>query len=243
MTCPHCGSVFEGSGISVQFCPTCGKRVDLDPTGGPVESEPFLQTMKGVLFEPDRFWSGVSPTGTLWDALSFGWVTTALGMLISLPITLLQSRGQQAQIDQAMAKMQGQIPPELEGIVRSMMGTGASVGLHLGSALLYPVFFFIGAAILHLFCLIVGASRNGFNATARVYGYANAPNLLSGLPCINVLGVIYSLVLEAWGIGKVQQTSYGRAAAAVLLPLIVVCCCAIPALVFGLVALIGAAAK
>jgi hypothetical protein len=203
----------------------------------------YFQTWKSILFKPDEFWSGVSPTGTLWDALSFGWVTVALGLLISLPISLLQSTGQQAQLDQVMAQAQGQIPAEMERVVRMLLGAGASAAFHVGSAVLYPLFFFIGAGILHLFCLLVGASRNGFNATARVYGYANAPALLSGLPCINALAGIYVLVLEAWGIGKVQQTTYGRAAAAVLMPLVLLCCCAIPAVIFGVVALVGAAAQ
>jgi hypothetical protein len=201
----------------------------------------YFQTWKSVILEPEKFWSGVSPTGTLWDSLSFGWITGVLGMLIGLPLSFLQNIGRQAQIDQMMTRMH--VPPEMESFVRSVMGAGGSVAVLVGSGLLYPVLFIIGAAILHLFCLIVGASKNGFNATARAYGYASAPGLLSGIPCINVLAGVYTLVLEVWGISKVQQTTTGRAAAAVLLPIVLVCCCAVPVIIFGVMAAVGAASR
>ncbi len=232
--CPHCGNIFESMGATAPNCPHCGQRVDppgSDLSGG--EPTPwerrgevglltgYWETWKGVVFSPDKFWERVQPQGSLWDALAFAWIASAISTLMGLPLQLVQGSGQ---LQQALDKMNN-IPPEVRESLLSFFGGGGQLGLALVSLLFFPVSFFIGAGIVHLFCMIFGLAQNGFNATARAVGYAMAPLVLSWVPCVNLFLVVYILVLEVWGLAKLQRGTYGKAAAAVLTPYVVMCCC------------------
>jgi len=243
--CPHCGNSFESLGSAPPNCPHCGHRVDgTADTSGPAAPEPgssapgeestpwerrgelgllsaYWETWKGILLSPEKFWERVRPQGSLWDALAFAWIASALGTLLGLPLQLLQNTDQ---LREALDRV-NEIPPEVRESLLSFFGGGGQLGLALGGLLLYPVTFIITAGILHLFCMLFGMAQNGFNATARAVGYAMAPLALSWVPCVNLFLFVYILVLEVWGLARLQRATQGRAAAVVLIPYVLLCCC------------------
>lgn len=95
----------------------------------------------------------------------------------------------------------------------------------LSGAVFWPVGFVVSAGLLHLVAVLVGASQRGFPATARALGYAWGPMVLGGVPGLNLLALLYTAVLTAWGLKELHGTSWERAWAAVGLPLLLVCCC------------------
>lgn len=278
--CPHCTTVFTTDRGGIQFCPSCGKQINVPapeapstgappdggdawgaglpppPSAGPgfsggipppsggayaggafPEGEPvdaptpwedrrrlglikaYGLTVKEVMLAPDKFWSHLSPTRNWVDALLFAWLTLGIGSLLSLPLTLLQLGMQR---DTAGLES---MPEEFRAVFEAFTQPAAIVGWTLGSLLLYPLLFVIGAGIFHLLCLLFGAGKNGFGATARAVGYATAPLLLAGVPCLNVVASLYFYVLTIWGTARVQRTDWWRPLAALLLPLVLLCCC------------------
>jgi hypothetical protein len=197
----------------------------------------YWETWKSVMFSPDTFWERARPEGSLWDALAFSWIATAVSTLLSLPLQLIQGAGQ---LQQALDRM-NDLPPGVRETLASVAGGGVMVGVALVGLLLFPVVFFIGAGIVHLSCMIFGKAQNGFTATARVVGYAAAPTLLSFIPCVNVLLVIYLIVLEVWGVAKLQRTTYGWAATVVIAPYVVLCCCGCSAVFASVMSAVEAA--
>jgi len=251
--CPHCGHTFESTGQEFHFCPDCGRRVKENPStssaagasspgpdgspynaAAPAREEPtpwerrkelgllqgYWQTWTKVVLSPAKFWASVSPQGPLQDALFFSWITSAISSLMSLPFLFLQD-------PEGIRRGLQMLPLSAEAQRMAMIvlsGNGRTV-LVLTGLVLYPLGFIINTAIIHLFALLFGASKNGFTATARAAAYSAAPMLLGWLPCVGVAAGLYVVVLYIWGLGALQRTSTGRAGAAVLSPIGVVLCC------------------
>jgi hypothetical protein len=188
----------------------------------------LFETWKRTLFSPQAFWASVKPDGSWTDALIYAWIFFTVGVLLSAPLGPLGlgGFGMQSLLDQ----MEDFAPGAREAVHAYLTRASA---LQLGcSIFLYPFFAIVGAAILHLFCMLFGASKNGYYATLRVVGYAGATQVFSPIPCIGFLAFLYGLVLVVLGLASVQQTSLIRATAAVLAPFLL--CCGLGAAGFGL---------
>ncbi len=112
------------------------------------------------------------------------------------------------------------------------MGIGVLLVTAVMTILLLPLFIltgiFIGAAILHLMLIIVGAANSGFEATVRVVCYAQTAQLANVIPlCGSLVAAIWGLILYIVGIAAGHRTTHGKAALAVLLPGVL--CCAFTA--------------
>jgi hypothetical protein len=186
----------------------------------------FWQTWTGAMFRPQEFWPRVRPDANWFDALSFAWILFVVTQVLSLPFGALGQKfaGQGMEKFQEALERMGPWAQQLVGYLMESSVSSALMKV-IFSAISYPIFFFVGAAVLHLFCLMLGASKNGFWATARASGYAAAPTLFNFIPCIGVLASIYMIVQLIFGIQSLQETSFGKAAAIVLLPGILLCCC------------------
>jgi hypothetical protein len=181
----------------------------------------YFGTWKRELFSPDPFWRSVRPDGSLWDAISFGWITS---LVYALPAALVSWGQVQLQTQSAFGN------PGLEGPLREFVQLSRDPRWLFGSMaatlVFYPATFLISAAIFHVLCLIFGAGKNGFTATARVFGYASAPMLVGWVPCLGpIVAGLYSLVLQIWGLTRIHRTDVWRPIVAyVVLILLSVCC-------------------
>ena len=96
----------------------------------------------------------------------------------------------------------------------------------LFSPALVAVVIVVGAAIDHLFLLIVGGAKSGFGATLRVICYAQAGQALQALPaCGSLLAVVACIAFTVVGLSSAHRISIGRAGLAIALPLILCCVC------------------
>jgi hypothetical protein len=200
----------------------------------------FWQTWKKTMLSPETFWPSVRPDRPWTDALFYGWAITAVNAVLAVPFMLLNFSSMQEQFEQVFRQMKD-LPPELMQTMRDLSShSGAfALGIMVSSIVFYPLGFIINSGIIHLFCLIWGAGKNGFNATARVIGYSSAPLLLGWIPVVGGLVGIYALVLECWGISKVQETTMGRAVGGVLSIVGLVFCCICGIGVFAVMAAVG----
>src|SRR5277367_2436296 len=127
----------------------------------------LFETWKRTLFTPQAFWASVKPDGSWTDALIYAWILFTVGVLVSAPLGPLGLGriGMQSFLNQLE-----DLPPGAREAVQTYFA-GAS-GLQLGcSVFLYPLLLIVSAAILHVFCMLFGASKNGYYATLRVMAY------------------------------------------------------------------------
>ncbi|MBI3181791.1 MAG: YIP1 family protein [Myxococcales bacterium] len=235
--CARCGSFMceECSlGRQSQLCPKCralagGER---EPTPWERRAELGLvqalwQTWKKTILTPEKFWVALKPDGSVGEAFLYAWILSSLGAVMQFLMGIINVGGGKEQLEQALRQARD-LPSEIEGPLRALLDNymALMVGILIGSVVLYPLSYIIGAALLHLGALIFGAAKNGFGATARVAAYAAAPAVLAWIPFVGGLMFIYILILQAWGIMKAQETTVGRAIGAVLFFPLLVCCCA-----------------
>jgi hypothetical protein len=196
----------------------------------------FFETWKQTLLTPQAFWASVKPNGSWTDALIYGWILSVLGTLIATPFRALDYN--RTWLKPALAQLEG-LPPQARAVVRNALASSGGYSFPW-TLILYPLFLLIGVAILHLFCMLFGASKNGYFATLRVVAYAAATSLFVGIPYLGFLAFLYGVVLIILGISSVQETTIGRAAAAVLVPWVLLCCCAAAVFALGASVLVGA---
>lgn len=208
----------------------------------------FFESWKSAITGPEAFWRSVRPDGGLGDGLLFAWICYAVNIVLQIPLNAAMSgfnRPQMEQLRELTERME--LPPEmrqqLESVLSLLLGSGGTVGILIGVVILFPLGFIIWTAFIHLFALMFGAAKNGFNATARVIGYAYAPYLFGWVPCLGgLVAPIFSLILTAWGLARVQDSTTGRGAAVVITPFALCCCCVSLLFAIGISAAVSAAA-
>jgi hypothetical protein len=236
-TCTRCGNFTcdECSQGNTATCPACRAQapgpLGREPTAWERRSELGLvqaawQTWKKSLLEPEKFWSSVSPQGSAFDAVFYGWVITVLAAVPTFFMNWLNFKGLQAQLTQVLGQLKD-VPPEVLTAIDKLGSNSAAfaLGFAISSVLFYPLSLLISAALTHLGCLVFGAGKNGFGATLRVLAYSSGPALFAWIPMVGAAAGIYIIVLEVWGITRVQETSVGRSLGGVLaIPVLVSCC-------------------
>ena len=94
---------------------------------------------------------------------------------------------------------------------------------------------FVGSAIYHLFLMIVGGAKNGYQATVRTMGYSYAPFAFFAVPYLGMMvGGIYALVLAIIGLPKTQETTILKVVLAIIV--IPIALGIILMIVFGIIA-------
>lgn len=244
-TCQRCGTFICGAcerrgPDGSLYCPQCHQLLGLTE-GAPTAWEDraqrgaikgYFQTIKDVCFAPERFWRSVDPTQRWVDALLFAWLTNAIATLVALPITLLQYGSQMEAVSS-----QPDMPEAFRRVMEAFASPAMMALFVLGTVVLYPVGFLISSGIFHLMMMIVGGNKNGFAATARALGYASAPLLVASIPCVGIIGSVYSLVLWVWGLSATHRTEWWRPLVGLVVFFGLFFCCAI-----GIAFAIGAAA-
>ena len=236
MTCPSCGAALPEP--HERFCPSCGADLEAAPLeslltrpqrrpGTPWEDRgrigfvaALIETTQKVLTKPSDFFASMPVVGGIGSPLLYGILVGTLGVVVAA----LYREVFQALVGSTFAGLGGS--GELRRIMPLMMG-GMSVVLQV---LFAPIFvtlgLFIVTVIVHVFLLMLGGARQGFEATFRVMGYSEAAAVINVIPlCGGVLSGVYYLVLAIIGLAAAHGIGKGTAAAAVLLPLVVLCCC------------------
>jgi len=236
MTCPSCGAAL--SEPRERFCPSCGADLEAAPLesvltrpqprpGTPWDDRgrigflaALVETTQKVLTKPSEFFASMPVVGGVGSPLLYGMLVGTLGLVVAA----LYREVFQALVGSTFAGLGDSA--ELRRVVPLMMG-GFSVVLQVVfSPVIVILGLFIVAVIVHVFLLMLGGARQGFEATFRVICYSEAAAVINVIPlCGGVVSGVYYLVLGIIGLSAAHGIGKGTAAAAVLLPLVVLCCC------------------
>lgn len=175
-----------------------GKDFDLSkPVGG------FPATVKSVLSERRRFFSGIATTGSLKAPLVFAVVCLLASWLLE-GIAGYFAEGLPSIADRS-----------LFGLLqdgRFLAGAVVSAILLVLSPLFALLTLYIYSGILHLLVMVLMPERMNFETTLRVYCYASAVALLSWVPIVGGLATLYGLYLLVVGLREVHgSASAGQA--------------------------------
>jgi hypothetical protein len=196
----------------------------------------LIETTKGVLLAPTRFFDAMPTTGGIGGPLAYGVLVEYVTTVVAVLYQFLWFRLRGVDLDQFRGT-------PLEGAM--LFATGP--WMIVIQIVLGPVFavmsMFVRAGICHLGLLLVGGAKQGFEATLRVVCYSAAGTLLLLIPlCGQYAAGIYVLVLVIIGVSRAHGIGGGRATAGVLLPLaLFLCLCCAAAIAIGLMAGFSAA--
>jgi hypothetical protein len=86
---------------------------------------------------------------------------------------------------------------------------------------LYVGLLFASVAIVHIGFLVVGAGRQGFEATFRAFAYASGPAVFAVVPFFGpLLSLVWGMVLVFVAVREVQRTTNVRASLGFSIPLL-----------------------
>jgi hypothetical protein len=175
----------------------------------------FFDTLGLFVTRPAEAWARTREGGDSTSPILFGIVVCWLSMAVQGVLFRL--------VGMPM------LPRVLErrfGKMAELGGVGFVVKL-LVAPFLIGIGIFLGAAILHVCCMLVGAlqdSRSGFEGSLRAVCYSEVSSLASIVPVVGgFIAVVWWIVLAVQGIERLHRTTSGKALAAVLIP-VVVCC-------------------
>src|SRR5262245_19797521 len=222
--CPHCGGDVQGAAAAAAAAPSAGStpwesRDQLGVAGA------FVETTRQVLLEPTAFFSRMPTRAGIGGPLAYGLLTACLAIVVASLYQLVFS------------SVMGSWASELAGRgspfekMLPMMGHGLGLAVQLLVAPIAAlVSLFVGAAIFHLFLLMFGGAKEGFEASFRVLCYSQATQLVQIVPiCGGIIASVWGLVVLIIGLAEAHRCGRGTAAAAVLVPLILFCCCCVGA--------------
>ncbi len=195
----------------------------------------LYQTIGRSAFRPQSFWSTVDPDRPWSDAFWYAWIITVVGSLLQAPINIWNFRNIRAQLmsnPQLASMMRGEFTEWFDWLAANSVTV--AFGMCAATIVLFPLTFMLGTGVVHLGCMLFGCANNGFEASARVMGYATTPALMTWLPQVGGMVGLYVLILQVWGLTQVQETTFGRAVAAVLVIPIATACCLAPVIVIAI---------
>ncbi len=207
------------------------------PSGGlPWETQalgpqPFFDTAMLFIKAPEQAWRLTRETGDYMRPLLFGVIVGWVGLVFRAVWGTIFGAG-----------LMSMVPAQYAGLTR--FGGGSLVAQVILGPLFVALGLFIGAAILHVSFMIVGAlkgSRSQFEGTFRLCAYASVANVANVIPIVGGLAAgIWAIYLAVVGAQQLHKTTQGKAVAGVLLPVVVCCVCAGLGMAFAGAALFSA---
>ena len=188
-----------------------------------------IETVKQVFSNPKSTFQNLPPTGGLGRPLFFytlvGWISG--GTAIFYQITAASINPEMFLGEAAKGLTQGTI-----------VVAGIAVVLFLPLFLIAGAF--IWAAMVHLFLMITGASRHGFEATFRALAYSSgATSMLQLVPlCGGYLYPVAHIVYGVIALKEVHRTDLWRVVLSMVL-MMLLCCGAFVGIAVGIAALAG----
>jgi hypothetical protein len=170
--------------------------------------ERFVATARGVLLEPDAFFSNMRLAGGIGAPLLYGIIGSLIGGLVAVGYQVLWS-------------MTGMRFGMAEDAQQQLLFTGVWLVV---MPVVLVLALFISAAIYHVMLLLVGGGRS-FEVTMRVVSYANGSvSLLNVVPiCGGLIAFVWGLWALIVGMARAHDISTGKAAAVVLVPMVACC--------------------
>lgn len=179
----------------------------------------LFETLKMVLLEPEKTFSGASTTTGFGPAFIYALILGLAGGIVSAMWNFLTMASARSFLDK--------IPEEYRPIAEAL--TQPSIASIIAVPFGVVIGVFLGAAIIHVCLLIVGGANGRFEDTLRAYAFAQGSvALMQIIPGIgSAIGGIWGLVVSIYAIKALHRTTGGKAALAVLLPIIIaiLCCC------------------
>jgi hypothetical protein len=177
--------------------------------------QPFLDTALLFIKDPAQAWRLTRETGDYMRPLLFGVIVGWVGLVFRAVWGTMFGAG--------LTRM---IPGRYAG----MLGGGGSL---VGQVILGPLFvaigLFVGAAILHVSFMIVGAltsSKSQFEGTFRLMCYASVANVANVVPLLGgLVAGVWAAYLIVVGAQQLHKTTQSKALFGILLPTIVCCVC------------------
>jgi hypothetical protein len=193
--------------------------------------QPFFDTAMLFIKAPEQAWRVTRETGDYMRPLLFGVIVGWVGLVFRTVWGTIFGAG-----------LMRMIPAQYAGFTR--FGGGSLVGQVILGPLLVACGLFIGAAILHVSFMIVGAltsSKSQFEGTFRLVCYASVANVASVVPLLGgLVAGVWAAYLIVVGAQQLHKTTQSKALFGILLPTIVCCVCAILGMAFAGAALFSA---
>jgi hypothetical protein len=167
----------------------------------------FVEIVRGVVFQPQAFFTGLPRQGSLLSPLVFALVCTEISVLLVGLLTFL----------------------DVPGGITWLFGARGNQGFlaFLGGLVIAPIAAAVGvfltALVTHLLViLVVRSGHSGFGATFRIVAYSSVTSLVGWIPFIGWIFSLYRLYLATVGIREMHATTTGKALLVVVLPAILI---------------------
>ncbi len=229
-TCPRCRQRFEIPFFEPKADPGTvepgeekghekpeeGEGKDVHRRGSPWENlsnlglwQGIYQTLKAVLFSPEKLFRTLTYRGGIKEPLAFGILVACLGAMIGFFWKFLILSGGLLSFAYPLF---GQLTAALGFLVVIVI-----------IPVLVTSFIFIYSGILHLFLRILRAGQNGFEASFRVVSYSQAAQVWSLIPFFGgLVAGIWQLIVQIIGLREIHETSYLRVIIAFLIPVAII---------------------
>ena len=180
----------------------------------------FVDTLRRLVLEPAAAFRDAKRRGELVSPLAYAVLLAWLGVLAERTWSLL--------IGSSLVDL---MPPEMRDAAAlgfALSGIGIAIALVVVPVVVLLGLFVYGA-ILHLFLMLYGATRNsaaGFEGTLRALAWSSTAQLGQLVPFAGgLVATVWSVVLQTMALATFHRTTQGRALAAVLTPLLLCCVC------------------
>ena len=174
-------------------------------------------TWRDSVFRPVDFFRSLPAKGSQGAAILYYLLLSGLGLFFGLYWGTLETIVGGG-LDSALAPGLGLDLSAGQKIALAIVGTAVSFVFML---LLYVALLFMTAAFVHVGFALVGAGRQGFQATLRALSYTAGPAAFLVFPFFGqLLSGVWLSILVFIGMREIQRTTNGRATLGFLLPAI-----------------------
>jgi hypothetical protein len=178
--------------------------------------QPFLDTAMLFVKDPAQAWRLTRETGDYMRPLLFGVIAGWVGLVFRALWGTIFGAG-----------LMRMVPAQYAGFTR--FGGGSLIGQVILGPLFVACGLFIGAAIIHVSFMIVGAltsSKSQFEGTFRLLCYASVANVANVVPVLGgLVAGVWAAYLVVVGAQQLHKTTQSKALFGILLPTIVCCVC------------------
>lgn len=164
-------------------------------------------TWRESTFRPVEFFRALPPRSGYGSPLGYAVLATLVGLFFGFYWGM---------VEEALSGTleQGLVVELVGGLVTLCVGLAFMIPLYVG-------LLFVSVAIIHIGFLVVGAGRQGFEATFRAVAYASSPAVFAIVPFFGpLLSLVWGMVLVYVAVREVQRTTNGRATVGFLVPLL-----------------------